>query len=60
MVCTNAGKRQRLREHGIWLMEEESYFTEGNFLHIIDAPEGYAHVIEPYSAYATRPVMNYY
>ena len=50
MACTNEGKHQRLREHGIWLMEEESYCTEGNFLHITDAPEGYARIIRPYSA----------
>jgi hypothetical protein len=50
----NAGKRQRLREHGIWLMEEDSYFTDGNFLHIVDPEEGYKHIIDQYAPVYVR------
>jgi len=46
------GKRQRLREHGLWLMEEESYFTEGNFLALTFPEEGYAHIVDKYRAIA--------
>eukprot|EP00976_Prorocentrum_cordatum_P117952 1196390-Prorocentrum_minimum.AAC.7 len=48
---TRAGKRQRLREHGLWLMEDETYFTEGNFLVLTLPEEGYAHIVDKY-----RPV----
>lgn len=30
-------------------MEDDSYFTEGNFLVIKDAPEGYRHIVEQYA-----------
>mmetsp|Transcript_19097 Transcript_19097/g.26441 ORF Transcript_19097/g.26441 Transcript_19097/m.26441 type:complete len:801 (-) Transcript_19097:47-2449(-) len=43
------GKRQRLREHGIWLMEEESYFTDGDFLAITNAEAGYKHIVHKYA-----------
>ena len=49
-----AGKRQRLREHGIWLMEEESYFTDGNFLHVVDPEEGFKHIIDQYAPVCVR------
>jgi hypothetical protein len=49
----DAGKRQRLREHGIWLMEEEAYFTQGNFLVITHPEEGYRHIVEKYAAVAS-------
>ena len=52
-VGVTTGKRQRLREHGIWLMEEEAYFTEGNFLVITHPEEGYRHVVDKYSSVAS-------
>lgn len=50
-----AGKRQRLREHGLWLMEEESYFTQGNFLHIVDVEKGYQHIVQKYAPTCESP-----
>ncbi|KAK3239054.1 hypothetical protein CYMTET_50993 [Cymbomonas tetramitiformis] len=47
------GKRQRLRELGMWLMEEDKYFTEGSFLSIVDDHEGIDPIIEPYAKIAS-------
>ena len=30
------GKRQRFREHGLWLIENDDYYTQGNFISMSD------------------------
>ena len=30
------GKRQRFREHGLWDVEEDDYYTQGNFIAMSD------------------------
>ena len=33
----------------IWLMEEDKYFTEGNYLLITHPEEGYQHIVDKYA-----------
>ena len=35
------GKRQRLREHGLWLADPDSYYTQGKFIMVSDMGSSY-------------------
>eukprot|EP00898_Chlorokybus_atmophyticus_P009220 jgi/Chlat1/929/Chrsp108S01364 len=53
------GKRQRLRETGLWLIDSETYYSEGNFLHVVGIDDVVAKAVlkghYPPSVYECKP-----